>query len=55
MRWVCILFPQLSLSSRAAVLTKATCLCCSGLSGPSSSSASRLLMLRIEPSGVRNS
>ncbi|MNP72782.1 hypothetical protein D3C76_1693990 [compost metagenome] len=45
----------MSLSSRAALLTKATCLCCSLLSGPSSSSVSRLAMLRIEPNGVRNS
>ncbi|MNE91740.1 hypothetical protein D3C80_1893870 [compost metagenome] len=45
----------MSLSSRVAMLTKATCNCCSLLSGPSTSSASRLVMLRIEPSGVRNS
>ncbi|PAV70344.1 hypothetical protein WR25_02885 [Diploscapter pachys] len=42
-------------NSRVALLTKATWRCCSSDSGPSSSSASRLVMLSIEPSGVRNS
>ena len=39
----------------AAVRTNCTCLVCSLVSGPSSSSSRMRVMLWIEPSGVRNS
>ncbi len=45
----------ISLSSMAAPLMNIICLCCSALSGPSSSSLSSRVMLRIEPNGVLNS